>query len=118
MVLTQDWLPIGSVVHVAGNEGLYFIIGYMQQTTDGAVWDYAARPYPMGYMGDDQDVYFDRDGVDGVYGLGLQNIDGDQWQNYLTSLEPEYDRLKARVMSGESLGDIRAERAAARETGR
>lgn len=57
MVLTQNWLPIGSVVHVTGSEGLYFIIGYMQQTTDGAVWDYAARPYPMGYMGDDQDIY-------------------------------------------------------------
>lgn len=94
MIETNGWLPIGSVVHVSGAEGLYFIIGFMQQTDDGSVWDYAGRPYPLGYLGDGEDVYFDRDAIDGVYGLGYQDIDGDQWQNYLSSVEPEYRKVK------------------------
>lgn len=99
MIVTNEWLPIGSVVHVDGAQGLYFIIGYMQKTADERVWDYGARQYPMGYTTDDEDIYFDRDMIDGIYALGYQDMDGDQWQNYLKSLEPAYAKLK-----GESVG--------------
>lgn len=111
MVQTQDWLPLGSVVHVTDLEGLYFIIGFMQMT-EGGVWDYGARPYPMGFMGVDHDIYFNREDIDGVYALGYQDMNSEQYQGYLISQEPLLAELKERVDAGESVKDIQADLAA------
>lgn len=105
MVSTQDWLPLGSVVHLTGREGLYFVIGYMQMTEEG-VWDYGARSYPIGYMGDDSDVYFDRNAIDGVYAIGYQDMNSEQYQNYLKAQEPGLAELKERVAEGESVESL------------
>lgn len=108
MVTTDDWLPLGSVVHIEGREGLYFIIGFMQ-VTEGGVWDYAARPYPVGYVDEGSDIYFDRDAIDGLYALGLQDLDEVQHQNYLRSCEPALEELRARVAAGASPAQLFAE---------
>lgn len=107
MIQTQDWLPIGSVVHVATREGLYFIIGYLQLTEEG-VWDYGARPYPMGYMGDDYDIYFDKDAIDGIYYLGFESVNFDQHQNYLKSQEAGIAEMKRRFARGATIEQLKA----------
>ncbi|WP_307738730.1 DUF4176 domain-containing protein [uncultured Parolsenella sp.] len=112
MVSTKDWLPLGSVVHIDGYEGFFFIIGYMQMTESG-VWDYAGRPYPMGFMGEDKDICFNREDIDGLYYVGYQDVNSVQYQNYLVSQEPLLAKLKQRVAAGESVEAILAEQQAA-----
>lgn len=108
MVSTKDWLPLGSVVHIDGYEGFFFIIGFMQMTENG-VWDYAGRPYPMGFMGEEQDVCFNKDEIDGLYYVGYQDVNAAQYQNYLRAQEPLLNELKARAASGEAVEKILAE---------
>lgn len=108
MVQTQDWLPVGSVVHVSDKDGLYFIIGYLQMSEDG-IWDYSGRPFPMGYMGDEYDVYFNREDIDGLYAIGCQDISFDQHQNYLKSQEEGLANLKKQFDAGATIDEIRSQ---------
>ena len=110
MVLTQNWLPIGSVVHVTGSEGLCFrslVICNKQLMVPFGITPLVLIRWATWVM---IRIFTLTVTVLMVcMAFGFQNIDGEQWQNYLTSLEPEDDKLKARVMSGEHLDDIRAE---------
>ena len=102
---SESWLPIGSVVHVVGNEGLYFIIGYMRVATDGRLWDYVARVYPMGYMGPNTDMFCDRDVIDRVYYLGYQDETWDTLKSQLIASEAPYGKIRKLMARGMSFED-------------
>ena len=95
MVGTREWLPIGSVVHVEGHDGLLLVIACMvgDEATE-ELWDYAAVAYPQGVTGPARDVLFDKDSIDGVFAVGFQNADGERMQELLVQAQTRFDEEK------------------------
>ena len=95
MVETNDWLPIGSVVHVEGRDGLVMTIACMVADADtGVLWDYAAVPYPQGVTGPRGDVLLNRESIDGVFHVGFQNADEERLQDLLKRAQLSFDEQK------------------------
>lgn len=91
MIQTTDWLPIGSVAHVRGRDGLLMVIACMaQDELTGELWDYAAVPYPLGLVGPERDVMFDKESIDGVFALGFQNEDSERLQELYQQAQGEF----------------------------
>lgn len=115
MVKTDAWLPVGSVVHIEGDEGLIAVTGYMQQDAgSGRLWDYVGVPYPMGWQGPGKDVMFDRESVDCLYYVGMQDEDSVRMLDMLTATEPAYYQAKyeTRTELGLPVDDVKARLAA------
>lgn len=97
MIKVDGWLPIGSVVHISGKDGLILVVGCMQRQVDnGRLWDYLGVPYPVGLSDPNDTILFDKDGIDMVLFIGLQNSDGEKFQEYLGSKEEEFQAAKAK----------------------
>jgi hypothetical protein len=102
MFRTDEWLPIGSVVHVKDSNRLLMVAGTMQVDQEtGLLWDYMGYPFPEGNMKPGQDVMFDKDGIDGVYFLGYQPAEGLDYIQFLEKNEPEYRKAKELAASGD-----------------
>lgn len=107
MIKVEGWLPIGSVVHIAGRDGLYLITGCMQRQVDnGRLWDYLGVPYPVGLADPKDTILFDKEGIDKVLFIGLQNSEGEQFQDFLASKEEEFQAAKTK--SAEAIRDAAA----------
>jgi hypothetical protein len=97
VITTNDWLPIGSVVHISERkDSLVFILGMMQADQDtGQLWDYCGLPYPTGYDGNGGYILFNKDSIDCIYFVGYQNADGLQHQSILKLFEDDFEQSKA-----------------------
>ncbi len=95
MITTQDWLSIGSIVHVEGRDGLLMVIACMVgDESTGRLWDYAAVPYPQGLTGPSRDVMLNKDSIDGVFALGFLNADGERMQQLLCQAQTRFEEDK------------------------
>lgn len=95
MLTTEQWLPLGSVVHLAGSDDLVTIFGYMQQDLNtGLVWDYFGLVHPVGFTEPGNDIMFDRDSIDGVMYLGYQDFTWEHMNDLLRKTEPSYLEAK------------------------
>lgn len=115
MVNVDEWLPIGSVVHIEGDDGLTAVTGYMQQDVEsGRLWDYVGVAYPIGWEGPGKDIMFDRESIDCVHFLGLQDQDSMRMLDILGATEPEYyqAKLEGHRELGLSTEDVEARLAA------
>lgn len=91
MLTTDQWLPIGSVVHVVGHESPVTIMGYMQQDVEtDLLWDYFGLDHPTGFVKPGQDMMFDRDSIDAVLYIGYQSIDSEHLFALLKAGEEDY----------------------------
>ena len=105
MLTTEQWLPLGSVVHLAGSDDLVTIFGYMQQDIGtGLVWDYLGFVHPTGFTGPGNDIMFDRDSIDGVVCVGYQDFDWEHMSDLLRKTEPSYLEAKREAAAGASGG--------------
>lgn len=103
MFRTDEWLPIGSVVHVEDTNRLLMIAGAMQRDEEtGRIWDYMGYPYPEGNMDPLKGLLFDRSAVDGVYSIGYLPVEGLNYLQMLKENEPEYLEAKKRAAEGEN----------------
>ena len=69
-----EWLPVGSVVEVAGAEEPLRIFGYLaQDVRSGAVHDYLGYPHPSGMASSDEAFLFDRGDIVRLRFVGYQN---------------------------------------------
>ncbi|WP_058271115.1 DUF4176 domain-containing protein [Olsenella massiliensis] len=95
MLTTNQWLPIGSVVHVDGKEELVVIAGYMQQDVEtGHLWEYVGLNHPTGFLKPGDDVLFDRDSIDGVVFVGLQGVLEEHWVAALEATQESFSKAK------------------------
>lgn len=71
----SEILPIGTVVLLEDSDKKAMIIGMCQQVEDGTskIWDYAGVPFPEGYLGNEYTFVFDRDQIQDICHLGLQD---------------------------------------------
>jgi hypothetical protein len=105
MLTTEQWLPLGSVVHLAGSDDLVTIFGYMQQDLNtGLVWDYFGLVHPVGFTEPGNDIMFDRDSIDGVMYLGYQDFTWEHMNDLLRKTEPSYLEAK-RAAAARASGD-------------
>lgn len=96
MIKTDQWLPIGSVVHLKDQPSLAFVAGCMQvDAEDGRLWDYLGYPYPLGNYGETAGMVFDKDSIDCVYFVGYQDVDGLRYQDLLDGMNAEFVAKKA-----------------------
>ncbi len=95
MITTNEWLPIGSVVHLEGTDGLIMITAAMVgDTSTNQLWDYAGVSYPIGKARADDDVMFDRDAIDGIFYIGFQDEDGERYQDGLRMATEQFEQMK------------------------
>lgn len=66
--MEEKYLPIGTVVSIAGNEKNIVIVGYGAydynktiKTTE--IYDYCGYPYPEGFCGDEYTIVFNHDAI-------------------------------------------------------
>jgi len=107
MALTLEWLPLGSVVNVAGSPQPLVVAGYVATLDDGRIFDYMGVPYPMGLSGEDDGnglVYFNREGIDQLLFMGLQLPMG------MSALERLRDEIAPAIE--EARGEMAAQREA------
>lgn len=101
MLTTDEWLPVGSVVHLVGDENYVTILGYMQQDGNtGLMYDYFGLNHPSGFLEPGNDVMFDRDSIDGVLYVGYQDFDWERMIDALKVTESEFAQKKAAAAKG------------------
>lgn len=70
----QDLLPIGSVVLLKGGEKRVMIVGRIQtKAGNDKIYDYCAVFYPEGLASTDSCFFFDRDAIERIYYIGMQD---------------------------------------------
>ena len=71
----KDFLPVGSVVRLKDEDRLFAIAGFCQALPedDAEIFDYAAVPYPYGYINSDMLFLFNNDDIDEIKFTGYLN---------------------------------------------
>ena len=96
MIKVSGWLPIGSVVEVAGSDVPVFIAGHMQHEVDeDAYWDYSGFAYPLGNIGTGSNMVFNKDAIENVLFIGYQDTDGLRWMDALEASEEEFENVRS-----------------------
>lgn len=103
----KDWLPVGSVVRVAGGEVPVVIAGCMVVAAERAA-DYVGLPLPLGRVGDGL-AWFDRADIEAVLLVGYEDARAQCFAGVLREVEPRFERLRAglrgcRGRAGEAAG--------------
>ncbi len=94
----KDLLPIGSVVLLKGGEKRVMIVGRIQtKAGDDKIYDYCAIYFPEGLVSSDSVFFFNRDAIEIVYFIGLQDEEElsyrQQFLDQLSELEVRDGRL-------------------------
>lgn len=85
--MAKDFLPIGTVVKLAGSTALVMVAGYLPvaQSSPDYVWDYSGFKFPTGYM-DDEDIYFfDHTQIETIYSYGYKDIEQEMFMSRLNA---------------------------------
>lgn len=95
MIEVSGWLPIGSVVEVTDFDVPVFISGQMQHAVEeDTYWDYSGFAYPLGNIGTESGVVFNKDAIENVLYIGYQNTDGLRWMDALEASEAEFEKTR------------------------
>ena len=95
MISTNDWLPVGSIVRLAGGERSIMVAGYMiDDAQSGRLWDYVGYPYPDGKRDPDIDYFFNRDMIERIDLLGYLDADGRHLLEEFEKITPEYEQAQ------------------------
>lgn len=94
----KDWLPVGSVVRVAGGEVPVAIAGCMAVAAERAA-DYVGLPLPRGRVGDGL-AWFDRADIETVLLVGYEDARAQRFAGVLREVEPRFERLRAGLHGG------------------
>ena len=89
----KDLLPIGSIVVLKGGNVKLMITGrILSDDKLEEVYDYVGCIYPIGITADDDQYFFNRDGIENVLFIGYQDEDE------LTLRKEVFDKLGALKM--------------------
>lgn len=69
-----DWLPLGSIVMLEGEELPVMVFGRIQRNVEtGEVFEYVGCQYPIGNVGKDQYIFFNSDMISHLVFLGYRD---------------------------------------------
>ena len=84
----EKWLPIGSVVEVAGaNEPLIIIGRYQKNGDTGEIYDYIGCSYETGNVGVEYTWIFNQDMISGLYFTGYEDEEEMAFEERLNSID-------------------------------
>jgi hypothetical protein len=90
-ITSDDWLPIGSVVHLKDGDRLIMVAGHMQaEARTGSYWDYLGYPYPEGRADAKKDYFFNRDFIDDICFVGYQDSVGLEYLDLLDANDEKF----------------------------
>ena len=83
----KDLLPVGSVVLLKGGEKRVMICGRIQTRAGSTdIYDYSACLYPEGIVDPKSMFFFNRDSIDRVYFIGMQDSEELNYANKLNEM--------------------------------
>ena len=84
------YYPVGTVVLLKEATHPVMIYGRLQRRgNDKAVWDYIGCLYPEGYIGDNANIFFNSDDVEGVVHKGLITPAEEKMQKLLNKFKKQ-----------------------------
>ena len=90
--MKNDFLPVGSVVLLKEATRPIVVIGYsVVEQGSKKLWDYLGCAYPVGVIGTDKNLLFQREQIEKVISVGYED---DECKEFLNSLNKEYDKIK------------------------
>lgn len=84
----EKFLPIGTVVMLAGGEKRVMITGFgaVQESNRTKIWDYSGCLYPEGFLSSNQTCLFDHSQIAKVYHLGLIDEEENKFKEKLNKV--------------------------------
>lgn len=90
--MKSSFLPVGSVVLLKGAEQRVVIIGFaVKEDNNDKVWDYLGAPYPIGVIGSDKNLLFEREQIQKVVASGYSD---DEEKKFREMLEDSMKEIK------------------------
>ena len=95
MITKDDWLPVGTVVTLAGGSRPVMIAGVM--ALDGKLGRYRniGVPYPEGRTAPDEGYFFDKHMIDRFHQLGYLDDKGAAYQGFLEANTVPFERMRS-----------------------
>lgn len=88
----KEFLPVGSVVLLKEATRPVVVIGYMiVEEGQSEIWDYLGCAYPVGVIGNENNLLFQKNQIDKVLHTGFANDEGKQ---FLKDLEESVTKIK------------------------
>lgn len=85
----NNYLPIGSVVLLKNSSKRVMIVGLKQRQVDAdKVWDYSACYYPEGVIDPEKLFLFNRDQIERLFFIGMQDGEALAFLERITKEEP------------------------------
>ena len=86
----EKYLPVGSVVLLEGATQKLVVIGYgVKSDETNELYDYAAAPYPIGVISNDQTLVFNHEQIKDVYYMGYSDEQYNEFNLKLNNLMEE-----------------------------
>lgn len=82
--MNEDYLPVGSVVLLKEATRKIVIIGYaVREEGSSEIWDYLGCAYPIGVIGSDKNLLFNKEQIHQVIFRGYLDEEGKKFQKDL-----------------------------------
>ena len=90
--MTEEFLPVGSVVLLKNATRPVAIIGYtVVEEKEDEIWDYLGCVYPFGVMGQDKNLLFQREQIEKIIFKGYSDKEGN---NFREKLKESVENIK------------------------
>ena len=90
--MEKNYLPLGSAVLLKGATRPVIVIGYMvMEEGSKEVWDYLGCAHPIGVVGSNKQLLFNKEQVEKVLHVGYSDDEGNK---FLKSIEESVDMIK------------------------
>ena len=85
-----EYLPIGSVVKLSGNDSLFMIVGLAVENENGTRKNYLAVKYPMGVLNQESYFFFDHSMICDIVHKGYDSKDHEVYKEILNAVSYDF----------------------------
>lgn len=90
--MENDFLPVGSVVLLKDAKRPVVIIGFsVIEKGERKVWDYLGCAYPVGVVGTDKNLLFQRNQIEKIISKGYED---EECKKFLKMMQEQYEEIK------------------------
>ena len=90
--MENNFLPVGSVVLLKDAKRPVVIIGFsVIEKGERKVWDYLGCAYPVGVVGTDKNLLFQRNQIEKIISKGYED---EECKKFLKMMQEQYDEIK------------------------
>ena len=90
--MKNSFLPVGSVVLLKDAKRPVVIIGFsVIEKGERKVWDYLGCAYPVGVVGTDKNLLFQRNQIEKIISKGYED---EECKKFLKMMQEQYEEIK------------------------